>query len=376
MNKCINIYNPALNVSVVSLYIRSGARYVESRLEGLPHLAEHLFLSSKNSRKSDRLFDLESRGFLYNARTGKEYVNFYIICRPGLEHQALDTLMDYSRSIAIDQDALDSEKSTISIEISLASALDKLLESSERVLWKGSSLENRVLGTKLSVRAITLDEINRYIDLNISEEKIVPVVISRKRIGRNGAISKKAIIKPIVALVPHKRVSTSFKNGYVILSIALPPMNGSGQQALDYIAHALAGGWSSILLTKLRHDSNLIYWINYKIRFHSDATTFHIIIKTNEANQQVVSQSAIEMLSKTSLYSRELLDLMRNISGSYEMRQALKGINPYENLIKATELLTAQDDIGAYSFTKIPSSRSIDHVLKMLRDVAQIIKLS
>jgi len=366
MNNPINIVNTNLKVSIVALCIRSGARYIDTRKEGLPHLAEHLFLYSKERQKAERLVEFESLGFIYNARTGKEFVNFYIVCKPGFEQQALDLLIDSSRSIMITQSALDKEKLIVNTEIGSTSPLDKLLQVSEAKLWSGSSLSNSILGTLSSVNSINLDEINEYIKSEMTKNKIIPIIISNRNIllKDNNYQDLSAISRTI--LTPQNSVDVSCKDGYIVLSIALPSMTQLEQQALDYIAYTLAGSWTSILLTKLRHESHLVYWINYKIRFHSDSTTLHLIIRTNSQNEAIVAQDAKEIVFNHNTYSHKFINIMKGLTNSYKIKQLIRSTNPYETLVKVMEILSVQNGAREYSFDEVPRSEVIFQILNRL----------
>lgn len=371
MNKYLNILNPNLKVSVVALCIKSGARYVNTKLEGLPHLVEHLFLNSRERQKASRLVEFEKRGFMYNARTGKEFVNFYVVCKPGFELQALDLLVDCSQSTFISQPILDAEKSIIYTEIGLINPLDRLLDLAEKRLWRGNTLANSVLGTQQSINSITLNDVNSYIKSNFSNEKIIPVIISNKSLMLKDNDSQDNTYESRKVLTPLSSVAILSKDGYVVTSIALPPMGQLEQQALDYVAYVLAGGWTSILLRKLRHELNLVYWINHKIRFHFDSTTLHLIIRTHSQNKTIVEQQVREVIFNLNTYLCNFIDNTSDFVQTYQVKQLIKSTNPYENLIKVVGLLSLDRSVNKYSFSKLPSKRVIYKILSILSQAVQ-----
>ncbi|MCH5213693.1 MAG: insulinase family protein [Muribaculaceae bacterium] len=146
------------NVSYAGVLINAGTRDEPAAAHGLAHFVEHTIFKGTPTRSAWNISNrMESIGGELNAYTSKETTSVYTVAPAGYEGRAAELIADLIENASFPAAELDKEREVIVEEINscLDNPADYVFDRFEELLYRGSRLENSILGTPESVRSIT-----------------------------------------------------------------------------------------------------------------------------------------------------------------------------------------------------------------------------
>lgn len=335
---------PNLSTSIVSLWFQAGSRYSSKDKDGLSHLFEHLFLvhNSNYVTKSNFLEDMENNGYIYNAYTAKDLVNYHFICAIGNEIAALKELLHAYKTIDISEKQLQYEKKIIKNEEerNRMSPAKYIWRLADQELWKNTNLSSDTFGTTRTQNNITLTDINNFRKLLYRQNNMTIIILTPLDISCESFLNiiefndeKKVQFESIMFSTLHKEIQNynSSENYNVIVSYRSKELSFEKRVLMDFVAHYLAGGWSSRLIQQLRLEKNITYWVNSKVYNSYDASSlqFYYTVRGKSFNQSIeIITQEMEKL-RTIPMGQETLE---NMKRSFMIKQLIKMNNPYEAL--------------------------------------------
>src|SRR4030066_1238947 len=94
--RVISISMPSLESVTATVWVRTGSRFEEKKVNGISHFLEHIVFKGSKKRPSAKAISeaVDCLGGEFNAGTSKEWTDFYIKARSGVVDQAFDILSD------------------------------------------------------------------------------------------------------------------------------------------------------------------------------------------------------------------------------------------------------------------------------------------
>ena len=265
-----------LRSATVGVWVMAGARNETAHISGISHFIEHIvFKGSKKRTGFDIAEGMDEIGAHVNAYTTKEYTFFYT---KALDYQILkasDILFDMIRNPRLDEKDIETEKGVVIEEINMCEddPGDVVYEVNESSLFKGTTLEMKILGEKETVSSFKKEDILTYMNDNYCADKTV--------IGISGNFDEEAMLAKVKEYFSDMSAKSKSDGYYSVpfnKDMALKTMQteqthlmmcfkGIGIEhedlyALQVCMFILGTGTSSMLYQKIREEMGLCYSID------------------------------------------------------------------------------------------------------------------
>jgi predicted Zn-dependent peptidase len=327
--RVVHTYIPDFPIAISSFWARAGSRFDPTDTEGMAHFFEHLLTirTKKFSDRQKRLIEIEKRGFLFNAHTGLEAVNYHFSHSQETLDDAVELLIDgYSNSIFSDKD-IEEEKSIILDEERRNKNDPKsyIWRLSNSAMWPNSMMGSSFYGNEQTLGNIKKENILKfYNDYYSSSNTVFVLINSIKNIDNQ--IKKIESIKPssstpIVTESYHGKKNDivfdrrDINNCQIAASfITTNGVNDEDVVILDLIKNYLASGWISRLITRTRIENKLTYWVNSESEVFSDTGFVRFFASVNQGNVQKflnIFEEEILLLKRQSV-DNSILDNHKN----------------------------------------------------------------
>lgn len=275
------VHTPNMPFSIVSFWLRAGSRFDPRGKEGLAHLLEHLLMkrTERFPEATKRLKYMEENGILYGAFTSQDPVYYYCVQQPQETLGAFELLLEGLQGSLVKKDDLEAEKKVVFDELKRQknNPSAQIWYLANKALWPGTMLSREVLGTVKTVKAISIEDAEKFRKKYYTTENLTILILSPNRQDAKIIEKKVAGLNGKVGLVfPKERFSNPRKyivqkrerNSVQVATSFLTRGNKTKEEvvALHFIKNYLAGGWSSRLVQRLRVEENLTYWVNGFIR--------------------------------------------------------------------------------------------------------------
>ena len=263
--------------ATVMVWVRTGSRFEEKRVNGISHFLEHMIFKGSKKRPSAKKIAeaVDGIGAEFNAGTAKEYTNFYIKTRSELVEDAFDILSDILIFPFIKEKDVEREKGVILEEIAMYedTPLRRVHDTFENLIYKGDSLGWYVLGTRKAIKEINKTDFERYRKTHYYTENMLITVA--------GAVVEKDVVgyvkkyfkelekkgknpdKPSTVFNQTKpRTLTQYKDTdqtHMVLGFRGNPYGEKTEFAENVLAAILGGGMSSRMFTEVREKRGLAY---------------------------------------------------------------------------------------------------------------------
>ncbi|GIV10053.1 MAG: peptidase M16 [Fimbriimonadales bacterium] len=167
---------PTVQSLTVSLWIRAGSRDELPHQHGIAHFLEHMLFKGTHTRTAIQIAqEIEGRGGIMNAFTGKELTFYY--ARMLSEHMpiAVEVLSDLFLNARLDPDDIEVEKGVILEEMRMIEDTpDEILHDRvSEVHWGDHPLARRIIGTPDTVSAFTREMILEFTQTHYRPERVV-----------------------------------------------------------------------------------------------------------------------------------------------------------------------------------------------------------
>lgn len=269
-------HTDTLHSATVGVWIASGSRFEEEKNSGISHFIEHIVFKGSAKRNGFEIAEgMDEIGAYVNAYTTKEYTFFYT---KALDYQILkaaDILFDMIVNPRLLKEDIETEKGVIIEEISMCEddPADVCSELNERSIYKGTSLETDILGTRETVNSFDESNFKEHLKSFYVPERIV--------IGVNGNFNKEEMLNkieeyfgslkdtgnplvgdeiPFRKTVALKKMDT--EQTHITLSFEGIPIEHEDLYPLQVCMFILGTGTSSMLNQRIREQLGLVYSID------------------------------------------------------------------------------------------------------------------
>lgn len=280
---------PSLPSATVTVWVKTGSRNEELRVNGISHFLEHMTFKGSKKRPSAREISeaVDAIGGEFNAGTSKEWTNFYIKARSGNLETAFDVLSDMVLNPVLKEQEIEREKGVIVEEIAMYedTPMYRIGDIFEQLIFSGNALGWDIAGTEKSVRAIKKIDFERYRKIHYSSENILLTVaggVKEKEVlslaskyfqdfpenaGRfKGEVFKSNQENPQVKLYSKKKEQAHF-----ILGFRGNQMGDKNRFIDAVLSSVLGGGMSARLFIEVRERRGLAYAIKNEVEKLTDA---------------------------------------------------------------------------------------------------------
>src|SRR5512146_1366214 len=175
--KILTVPMPGLESVTVTVWVKTGSRFEEKRINGISHFLEHIVFKGSSKRPTARQISeaVDGIGGEFNAATSKDWTNFYIKARAGHLETAMDVLSDMVLNPILNEEEIEREKGTIIQELAMYddTPIMKIQDVFEELAFAGHSLGWDVGGVKESVMRIKKDDFLKYRDAHYHPEEML-----------------------------------------------------------------------------------------------------------------------------------------------------------------------------------------------------------
>jgi len=287
---------PDVESSTIGIWVRTGARNEDPRVNGVSHFIEHLLFKGTPSRTAlDISREIESVGGVLNAFTGRETTCFYAKVLIKDLPRAVDLLSDMVLHSNFDPVEVNKEREVILHEIKMVDDTpDDLIHDlfAER-FWQGHAMGRPVLGTRETIKGLGHDDIidyykDRYTSANIficaagglKHDRVVSLLeaafsgMARTR-GR-AALERPSPVKG-AELVTKKTLAQV----HLCLGVPVPGQSDPDRFKVYLMNTMLGGGMSSRLFQEIREKRGLAYSVFSYLSLCSDAGSLTVYAGTS-----------------------------------------------------------------------------------------------
>jgi predicted Zn-dependent peptidase len=264
--------------ATVTVWVKTGSRNEEERLNGISHFLEHMVFKGSKKRPSAKAISEAVDGFggEFNASTSKEITEFYIKSRVGKLRDAIDVLSDMVLNPLIDQKEIDKERNVIFSEMAMYEDMPgrKVGEIFENVIFDGNSLGWDIIGTKESLKNINRQEFLDYRNNVYNPENMLVTVAGGVEVTdvtkmveeyfgeMKGSEKEKLQMSKFEShqtQLQTKIVSKKTDQGHFVLGFLGDPMGHKDRYAESVLRTILGGGMSSRMFLEVRERLGLAY---------------------------------------------------------------------------------------------------------------------
>lgn len=289
--RVLTIPMPAVQSATLTVWVKTGSRNEEARINGISHFLEHMVFKGSKKRPSAREISgaVDAIGGEFNAGTGKEWTNFYIKARKDNLPIVFDVLSDMVLNPLLKPEEIEKEKGVIIEEIAMYedTPMFKIGDVFEELIFGKHPLSLDISGTAETVKAIKKDDFVRYRELRYYPDNIIITVaggVEEKEVVKLaekyfGKLSKQSKFKsksesknfqseqaqPQVKLHAKKK-----EQAHLILGFRGNPRGHKDRFAEAILASILGGGMSSRLFIEVRERRGLAYSIRTSLEHYMD----------------------------------------------------------------------------------------------------------
>jgi len=287
--RVLTIPMPNLESATLTVWVKTGSRNEEKRVNGISHFLEHMVFKGSKKRPSAKQISeaVDSIGGEFNAATSKDWTNFYIKARSGVVETAFDVLSDMVLNPLLNPREIEREKGVIVEEIAMYedTPMIKIGDVFEQTAFAGNSLGWDIAGTAASVKGTAKSDFVSYRNEHYYADNIIVVTAGGVTGETALALAKKYFgdlrtkeIKDLrteefkvarktsrVKLHPQKKEQAHF-----ILGFLGDGRGYEGRFAQGVLAAILGGGMSSRLFTEVRERRGLAYAVKTSVERYKE----------------------------------------------------------------------------------------------------------
>lgn len=263
--------------TTMAIMFKVGSRYESDREAGVSHFLEHMFFkgSARYGGAKQIAEAIEGVGGVLNAATDKELTMYWARVPKTKAKLAIDVLGDMLFEPLLNPTELEKERLVVLEELRMYqdSPQEYVHSLFEQISWPNHPLGRDVAGTEASVRALTREDLTRYLDEHyllrslivtiagpVTHDEAVALIEPYLKIRGNGAAPPKFLpaapngSKPSVLLKAKKT-----EQAHVVLGVHAPSYMERDRHVIDILNCVLGEGMSSRLFLEVRERLGLAY---------------------------------------------------------------------------------------------------------------------
>ncbi len=340
------------------LFVRSGSTHETPEQFGISHVLEHMVFKGTTTRPKGQVArDVESRGGYLNAYTSFDKT-CYVTDMPARHWQTgIDVVRDMAFSPALDPMELENEKPVIISELegNEDNPQQRLFLAMQGATLAGTPYGHPIIGTRETVRAVTRESLQGYIERWYQPQNMLLVVAGDIDMDAVAAYVEKSFAphagngflpadEPVdVASLPpaEKRVEVvkgAWKKVYLGISFAVPGIRDLASLDLDVLSYLMAGDGTSWFERKYRLEKRLVDSISVSNMSFANAGMFTVTATLDADKVEPFFASLVKDLAglKMSAFTaKELARAKFNLEDSFDRAaETLNGLASWRALLE------------------------------------------
>jgi predicted Zn-dependent peptidase len=266
---------PSLRSVALGCWLDTGSRDENPNEAGVSHFLEHLLFKGSEKLSAREVSDtFDAIGAESNAFTSKEYTCFWARLLDQDLATGLDVLSEIIQRPAFRPHEIDAERQVVIEEINMYEddPNDVTFENFTRAVFADHALEEPVLGSRESIRAMTRDDIDGYWKRRYGAGSMVVAAAGSVdheafvdfASERFGDWSGEAVDHDLVPAESSPRVNVTRRDteqAHIVLGGAGINRDDERRWALEVLNHVMGSGMSSRLFREVREERGLAYSI-------------------------------------------------------------------------------------------------------------------
>ena len=261
----------------MAIMFKVGSRYESDKEAGISHFLEHMFFkgSARYAGAKEIAEAIEGVGGVLNAATDKELTMYWARVPKTKSKLAIDVLGDMLFQPLLDPAELEKERLVVLEELRMYqdSPQEYVHSLFEQISWPDHPLGRDVGGTEASVRALSRDDLLRYLEEHyllrnlvvtiagpVTHDEAIALVQPYLKVRGNGAPPPSFLpsvgngLKPNVLLKSKKT-----EQAHVCVGVHAPSYMDRDRHVIDILNCVLGEGMSSRLFLEVREKLGLAY---------------------------------------------------------------------------------------------------------------------
>lgn len=378
---------PSVESATVTVWVRTGSRFEEARINGISHFLEHMtFKGGKRYPNAKILSEaVDSLGAENNASTDKEITNFWIKARYAVVERCFDILSDTVLQPLLKQNDIEREKGVIIEEIAMYEDIPmrSVADVFENLIFAKDPLGMDVIGTKKTVNSLKRSDVVNYRKKYYYPENMVisvagnikPEAVFSLANKYFGSLAKngKEPTKPNSSFDQAKS-QVIIKNkktdqAHLVLGYRSGPRGHADRYTEAVLTTILGAGMSSRIWTEVREKRGLAYAVrtgttNYMDNGYVETYAGVPLTKIEEAIKVIVDEHQKVATKKFRPTAKELKKAKEYIKGHLAL--SLEDTSSVNAFFSIEELLLGKTRTPEEVFAKVDkvSADEVEEVAK------------
>jgi len=365
--------------TTMAIMFKVGSRYESDQQAGVSHFLEHMFFkgSAHYGGAKEIAEAIEGVGGVLNAGTDKELTMYWARVPKTKAKLAIDVLGDMLFQPLLDPTELEKERLVVLEELKMYqdSPQEYVHSLFEQISWPGHPLGRDVGGTEASVRALTRDDMLRYLDEHyllrnlvvtiagpVTHEEAIGLIEPYLKVRGNGGAPPSFLPSVANGLNPTVLLkSKKTEQAHLCLGVRAPSYMDRDRHVMDILNCVLGEGMSSRLFLEVREKLGLAYDVHSYVNKMYDTGVLGVYAGTEprqaaRAVGAIVGQlrrlcnepvSPAELTKAKEFYKGRLLLQMEStnsVATWYGGQEALMGrIEDVDQTVAEIDTVTADD---------------------------------
>ena len=297
----------------LSLFLRGGSMYESPEESGYTHFLEHALVRNVGSIMGGELYStLDTHGLELSACTYAEMMQISIYgSREKLRHAA-DILALFLSPIVLTRPELDAERARIKAEIRESGDRSSLVNFTNEIVHRGTSLSRSIIGSIKSVNSVTVSRLEEYRRAAFTAENLFVYVTGgatdedidylAERLAEHPLASgkKRLNVAPIPADFGKRPLGVQIKNdSFTMLRFTFDlDMSRVSVAETDLLFDVLLTGNNSHLFLELSERLGYCYDVGGNLERYSNIGTFSFYYELRESQVYDAIARTVEVLSR------------------------------------------------------------------------------
>ncbi len=299
--RLISIELPDRPSVTLAVMFRVGSRYEPDALAGVSHFLEHMFFkgSARYAGAKEIAEAIEGVGGVLNAATDKELTMYWARVPEHRAELAIDVVGDMLFSPTLDPVELEKERLVVLEELRMYqdSPQEYVHNLFEQITWPNHPLGRDTAGTEASVRALTREDLLRYLERHyllkslvvtvagpITHERAVQLIQPQLKPRGNGAAPPGFMPSSPNGTEPRVLIRTKkTEQAHIALGVHAPSYMDKDRHVIDILNGILGEGMSSRLFLEVREKLGLAYDVHSYVNRLYDTGVLGIYAGTDPA---------------------------------------------------------------------------------------------
>jgi predicted Zn-dependent peptidase len=296
------------------IWIKAGARYENTKNNGISHLLEHLLFKGTRSRGMREIKEaIEGRGGSFNGFTSEEVTCYLVKLLAKDAELGVDILSDMVLNPKLDEKEIEKEKSVVVEEINMYKDIpaQHVHEILTEMLWPDQPLGMPLAGTVESVKNVSKRDVDAYKDTFYVPNNMLLIGAGRIKDDELSGLAGKYLSRPgkqeppkFAKAINEQREPllrvTKKDTEQTHMALAFHAMNrlSPDRYAASIMNIILGANMSSRLFHVVRDELALCYEISSSMRKYDDAGAFVVGAGLDESNLVRALEVILKELSR------------------------------------------------------------------------------